>query len=165
MSSTATSMSSPGEVEAVLGGHTPQVPAHLVGGDDARGAALLGGERKEAVVGADVEDGLARQVGRHVDALELSRAIVDARRDDAVPQVDSVEPFAREHLGPDRLHVHGACLLHASGHCFQGRGGWGDAASAIVARDDALRQEFLQGGQAIVPDLKTLRAQVACPSM
>ena len=31
--------------------------------------------------------------------------------------------------------------------------------------DDALRQEFLQGGQAIVPDLKTLRAQVACPSM
>ena len=85
------------EVESPLGPPAVRTPCRLapargIDRDHPRGAAALGLEGEEPVPGADVQDGPAVEVLREMQPAQLAWRIVLSRRNDAVSEVQTVEP-------------------------------------------------------------------------
>ena len=98
----------PGQFEVAAGVAPRPVPHPVIAGYHSGGAAPLGLEGEEPVVGPDVQDAAASQVGQ-VEVLPLRGSVLMARSVHAIPQVDGVKPGASRHrlaqLGRTRLDV------------------------------------------------------------
>src|SRR5262245_48455789 len=78
-------------------------PVHA---DDLFGASELCHQREEAAVAADVEHGLAAEVGGK------SEVIPEGQGTEAIPQAERLQALARRVLDPDALKIAARCELH-----------------------------------------------------